>query len=392
MKILATGIDTLEVGYEIDGFKNPSEIEDLETFKQMANEDKIELPFTIADHEMSLSWKTPTRYNYLLTDGKIWLTINKNIKQPKDSPEIHVKFSSAYLWTTGLKQACQEVDLLINSIATIICQKISRADYAVDLESPLPETKFEQFVTRLRSKNDFILTVDQLKLFEGKDLNHLTNQELISMILKIKNKRELSVMNHAKGTFNTGFVLGKSSIQLRQYDKDFEIEHSGKQYFTDIWAAAGRQSDSKVTRTEFQCQRDFLKSYDVNTIDDLINTQNSMWKNLSDNKIRICTPGDPEHRERWENTPFWDCLTKADFKSTKGLGQGPEKQYNRKALLTFIRGCSLNLAAHGEPINLTIPNLFKQDEFLEELKLRSVKTGIRPHATLFPTEKGAGIP
>ena len=357
MKILATGIDTLEVGYEISGFKDEELIWALSDGKKTANDDKKEITHFINGKEMSLSYITPKRYDYYLTDGTIQLTISTRLKEEHNYPEIHVKYLSSYLWTTGPEKAYKETDKWIKSWAYITAEKISRADLSIDTECPLPNTKFKQLITRLRTKNDYVM------------------------------------MNHAKGNRESGFTLGMSDIQVRQYGKDDEALEKGKKYFYDIWEKGGRENENKVTRTEFQCNRDFLRSKNINTVPELLESLDSLWKHLTIKRVRICEPTHDTNRARWKNTPLWHDISNYCFGYQRPLEQGPETKYNRDILIKMMRGCMINLQAHGEPLDTTIEAIYTSEDYKEDLLNKKSKyAGVTPHVSLAHTSQGEITP
>ena len=371
MKILATGIDTLEVGYEVEGFKDPLYFQLLQLLKSEAQINNKELPIGLPGREFSLSYKTPLRYDYYLTDGRVQITINTRFKKPRDYPEVHVKYLSSYLWTSGIKTAIAETDELINDLFEVTNQKISRADFSVDVEFPLPETKFEQFVGRLRTKKDYTISQTQREYINNLDMNDITPEKLKELLFKMKIKNTTVFQSNAIGINNTGFTLGTSDTILVQYPKDFEIKQTGKTYFLPIWESAGRSFNSDVTRTEIRCNRDFLRHWTINTTTDLLEHQSSLWKHLTNKHIRICQPKKDVRRERWDNTPLWETISLADFNSYKGLQQSPDNKWNRDRALTMLRGYMLNIEAHGryqgEDILETIANIHKNPDYGDEL-------------------------
>ncbi|MGP8080288.1 MAG: replication initiation factor, partial [Dehalococcoidales bacterium] len=76
----------------------------------------------------------------------------------------------------------------------------------------------------------------------------------------------------------------------RIYDKGFEIKHSDKSWFNDIWKAGGHDGVSAVTRIEGQFRRPFLKEMNVNTYPELIQRNPDIWRVFTSEFISLRTP------------------------------------------------------------------------------------------------------
>jgi len=347
MKKLATGIDTLEIGYEVDQFIDENDLLDMIALKDIANEDRSEIPIKLHGRDFALSYKTPQRYDFYLHNADIQLTISSRFISPRPYPEVHLKFLSPYLWTTGLLKCVETAEEMIKEIFWVTGSKISRADLSVDMGCELPKVERNQFVTRLCSKNEY--SVGQL----GSDTKF---------------------NRYAVGINDSGFTLGMTDIRLRQYPKDFEIELTGKKYFLPIWESAGREGNENVTRTEFQCNRDFLKKWNINKADDLINSTGSLWEYLTNQTVRICEPRNEIRRQYWNTIPFWDEIQKVNFVNYPGLSQSEKTKWNRDRSITMMRGYMLNLQAHGECIENTFKEVYESPEYADDLirKMSSV--------------------
>ena len=340
MKILATGIDTLEVGYEVDQFRDEMDLDCLKLFKNYAIEDRKEIPIELYDQQFVISYLTPQRYTYYLHNADIQITILDRFSKNRDYPEVHVKYLSPYLWTHGMINCNNKVDTFVNKMFWVAGSKISRADLTVDIAGPLPKTERNQFVTRLRKKQQF--TTD----------NYTEN---------------LNINRYAYGTRDSGYIVGLTDIKLRQYSKDDEILLSGKKYFETIWETNGRENKEKVTRTEFQCNRDFLKKWKINTTDDLIGSMGSIWEYLTHKSVRICIPKTDINRARWENTPIWDEIQNVKFKNYPGLNQIERNKWNKDRAITMMRGYMMSLQAHGEDIDSISKEIQNSPEYADDL-------------------------
>ncbi len=117
--------------------------------------------------------------------------------------------------------------------------------------------------------------------------------------------------NLAKSDRLTGIAAGRSTrIRMSGYDKTFEIQKSGKEFFRDVWAARhGGEVAGDVWRVEFQYGREFLHKYKIETVDDLRVHQAALWRyGLVWFSWRERNPADPDHPQRWPLLPVWDAL------------------------------------------------------------------------------------
>lgn len=101
----------------------------------------------------------------------------------------------------------------------------------------------------------------------------------------------------------TFYVGAKSSpIQIRIYDKGVEIRKYGtKLWFSVVW---GIEDFTRVWRIEYQLRRPTLKSFRIDSPDDLLNKSGALWKYLTEQWFSLRLP-DNETTTRRTVHPFW---------------------------------------------------------------------------------------
>lgn len=117
---------------------------------------------------------------------------------------------------------------------------------------------------------------------------------------------------HSQGCRDTGYRIGSGSTLARVYHKRFEIRHTHKGWFEDIWRMEDWDGRSDVTSVEFQIRRPCLLEYHVNSYADLTNRLGDMWSDLTEKwlVIKKANPGDSNHR-RWPTSPLWEAAQSA---------------------------------------------------------------------------------
>lgn len=275
-KELYKGIDSLYLSFR--GTFKDGLIEQLEIKKTLARSDdeKEQALSTIAidDHCFEVKDKGKGSYAYVLVDG--WYHIQVASGRSKRIPEIYVQVSSDLLQCFGLYNS---MNLLRGTVKELVVQieeeNISRADIFVD------------FITDM----DF---------------------ELIKK--KAWVTRAEKVDSHWQGNTFTGWSIGLGgAISARLYDKTKELEKSNKDYLKSIWQKQGWQEGLRVWRLEFQLKREVLSQMSINTISDLINSTNDIWRYCTHDWLRLAINNGDANRTRWNTAPVWKKIQQVVF-------------------------------------------------------------------------------
>ena len=92
---------------------------------------------------------------------------------------------------------------------------------------------------------------------------------------------------------------------MRIYDKSKEILKSGKLWFCDLWKWETAPLD--IWRVEFQIRRNGLKSFGINTLDDLPAKLGGIWSNLTERWFSLRLH-DNDNRTRCSVHPWWQAV------------------------------------------------------------------------------------
>ncbi|MBT4513313.1 MAG: hypothetical protein HOC20_14025 [Chloroflexi bacterium] len=272
-KVVLAGIDTLEVGFCVDGYKF-SDVQwyDLAEAKELARsvdfgEDMGSVNFQGVPFVVMRSGSR--RHTYTLVNDDMTVQIKPGALGGTIYPEVHIVFRSAYLWRkNGWLDACIETKRWVSQWAHVRETKVSRMDVMVDLAIPMPKLQhnYIEVVSRMQKKHSFV---------EGQKREVLVESAM-------------DIQQFTKGLKLTGYNFGSSELMCRMYDKTHEIKKSGKEWFKELWERSGWQEGTPVTRIEFQCRRKFLKEMSINSIDDIENGLADTWRYLTEDWLKLC--------------------------------------------------------------------------------------------------------
>jgi hypothetical protein len=106
-------------------------------------------------------------------------------------------------------------------------------------------------------------------------------------------------------SLETFYVGGrKSPIRGRLYDKSKEVKVHRKEWFHELW---GIDNPTDVWRIEFQLRRAALRSFEVDTMEDLQRKLGGMWKYLTSDWFSL-RARDNKNTSRRSILPFWQAV------------------------------------------------------------------------------------
>jgi hypothetical protein len=353
-KILAAGVDTLELNFGVSGHKQS------DVFGQIS-EAKIEVASAgykgskgkaidlFGKEFMVLARGSKGGYEYLLKNGDIELQIMPEARGGKPSPELRVIFRSPYLWRIGEIPAYNEVIEFLNEWFYLEYCRVSRADLCVDMLTPLPE---------IDRKNQVVSVLKKRDVYYGGDFQ--------------------------QGYRNTGYQFGHGGIACRFYDKVYEISIKGNGHIKPLWLKNGWDGESPVSRFELQLRREGLRRFDKKM--DFVTFQDSkadMWDYGTDRLIRIVKPGSATRTERAQVTEYWK-----DFQNCTGLfgvqrGILPYTQQNNDwlPLVKQANGCLASAFARlAADVGEEKAAIFLVDEWGGTLPLKVIEAGLQQKA------------
>ncbi len=321
-KCILAGVDTLELGVCVEEYLFS---EDQWSFLECAKENARSTPFnndlgsvTFQGKDFIVNRAGAQRYGYILSNDDVMLRINDKAQGGKYFPEVKVIFRSAYLWRNGWQCAVKDVMewlagwLILNRII------VSRCDITADFNAPLPilDTELRQVVTRAVNKRNYMK--------DAMEYGRFTIGKKIS-----------------------GYVFGGKKLHCRIYDKVLEIARSNKKWLYILWEKNGWHQGDPVTRVEFQCRREYLRSMQTDTVQDLIFQIADLWHNLTQEWLTIREIGQDSHRSRWEMTEFWKLVQNSldSFGKKTGIVRLKQQRPTYQRVNKQLRGHLVSLHA-----------------------------------------------
>jgi len=317
-KMLAVGIDSLNVGLNINKWLFNSVVaEKLKHAKESAGGKLFGgkgVTVEFCGQEFNMLAKGNQGYEYIMHNDDIRLCLAETCQGGRILPEVFVQFNSAYLWGKGSERAYHEVLAWVGKFSELGSERINRVDLCVDLETKLPILDVKRdTVTRVNKKVDYF------------QAEHYTD-----------------------GLRDTGYRFGSGSMVGRIYDKSYEIKHTDKLWFNDIWKAGGHDGVSAVTRVEGQFRRPFLKEMGVNTYPELIQCTPDIWRVFTSEFISLRTPNiNDSNNRRWPVSPFWETAIIAGkrFGESLGIERYKQKQGRIEPLMAQMKGLMISEVA-----------------------------------------------
>jgi len=352
--IVAAGVDTLELNFGVNEYRESDMFERLNVAKSEAIDagykGRLGVTVELFGNEFMVQARgSKGGYEYLLKNGDIELQIMPDARGGKTSPELRVIFRSSFLWQSGEVRAYNKVIEFVNNVASIAYCRVSRADLCVDKVMPLPEiNRKAQVVSLLREKD----------LFYGSDFQ--------------------------SGQRETGYQFGRGGMSCRLYDKAYEIAVKGHGHIVQVWIGNGWDGESPVSRLELQLRREGLRRFDKTM--DFVTFQDSepdIWAYMTNKYIRIVNPESATRKERAKEIDYWQ-----DYQSCYGLfgerkGVLPVKQLSSdwRPVVKQATGCLASawarLAARVGEVEAT---RFLENEWGQKIPEEVIEAGLMQKA------------
>lgn len=309
---LYKGIDSLYVSYK--GTLNEdikAQLEEKKSLAQSGDEkERSQAKMIILDHCFEVKDKGKGLYAYVLVDA--WYHIQISPSQSKKLPPVYVQISSDVMNNIGINDAMTYLrDVIKTFFIQVESETISRADLFID------------FITDV-------------------NLEAIKENEWI--------RRAKKLDKYWMETIFTGWSIGLGGeISARLYNKTKELEKSHKEYLKPVWQSNGWSEGQTVWRLEFELKREFLKQMSVNTLSDLINTSNDLWRYCTHSWLRLAIEENAENRNRWATHPLWNMLQQIRHQPCDYTGItrtiGKSRMPNEKALFLNCLGYIADYAA-----------------------------------------------
>jgi hypothetical protein len=341
MKVVASGIDTLVIGFSIESYLDVNNFEVLTDAKNKAAEKQFDSKGCGLEWfgaEFNMTARGARGYEWVMRNADVTVCIAREARGGAIMPEAYVTFSSQNLWTNGVEGAVTTFKRWLAKWAVIRNTKVSRADLCVDLAMPFPKLDIQsEIVSRARKKVEYC--------------------DLVKAEHYVSCRRD------------TGYKFGGGDLCARFYDKTFEITVSQKEWMREVWKAEGWDGESPVIRYEFQCRRNFLKEMSVNTFEDLKERLADIWRYCTCDWLRVCEKGSTTNQVRWKSKEYWTLIQQSVglFGQAYGVLRMKSKQVRYDHLIKQIRGCCVSgVAALGSGLG-TATGMFKLKEDLRAI-------------------------
>ncbi len=315
-RILATGVDTLEVGYCIKEYLlTQGQLDWIAQAKldaQSTPEDNDLGVVGINGVSLKVNRTGAQRYEYIMSNGDIIVKFAPRAQSGRYYPELHIRYKSEYLWRVGWLKATKQVRDWLNTWAVIIEDKVSRADICVDLGMSIPELNMAQIVSYARGRSK-----------EG----------------------GIHYGEHYQGRVISGYSIGKGDMMCRIYDKTREILKSGKQWFQDIWRQNGWIAGMSVTRVECQYRRNVLRELQTNSLKDLELQLGDLWQYAVAKWLTIRDISSHKNNRRWKVSGWWQTVQKACIGAVTGIIRSKQIKPKYERLAAQVRGLLVSMAS-----------------------------------------------
>lgn len=246
--------------------------------------------------------------NYAYADNDIIITINS----------IDIKYSGmgrdGFLWFNheffriGFKDSEKS-----QNIHNIRVQLNAIGIYTIGIKSLLEYINEEFLKGALLQERYFPVTRIDVNMFIQHDFKYLRKE----MILSKKKTHSANIGERSTGYELETYYVGKKPFLLRIYNKLKELESGSsikRELMHNYFLINGVDTRKPIFNVEFELHREFLKQYDIDTIDDALNSSNSLFKmgcefiklididSLSDKQINS------SNRNRANILPIWEYI------------------------------------------------------------------------------------
>jgi len=341
VRVVASGIDTLVIGFTIESYVGVNDFEALTEAKNKAGErqfDKKGYSVEWFGAEFNMAARGAMGYEWIMRNADVTVCIAREAKGGSIIPEVYVTFSSQNLWTNGLNGAVMMFERWLSRWAVISGTKISRADLCLDIAMPFPVIDIKnEIVSRARKKR--------------------------------RVNEPVKIEHHVECRRDTGYRFGSGDLVGRFYDKTKEIKVSQKEWAKEVWKAEGWDSETPVVRYEFQCRRDFLKEMSVNSFEELKERLADIWRYCTHDWLRVCDQGANTNQSRWKSKDYWTLIQQSFsmFGQAYGMLRMKCKKIRYDHLLKEIRGCCVSAVAVLSSRLGTATGMFKLEKDLEAM-------------------------
>lgn len=283
---VVSGIDALYYFAQSGAFYDPfyeSILEKIEDKKAYFNS----LNYAYADNDIIIQINTiDVTYSGMGRDGFHWFNhdfFRAGFKDPEKASNIHnirIQLNAVGIYTLGIKS-------LVEYINTIFLKEVTNKHYPI---------------TRI-----------DLNMFVQHDFKYLRKE----MILSKKKNHSANIGERSSGYELETYYVGKKPFLLRIYNKHKELQTASalkRELMHNYFGVNGLDLEKPIFNVEFELHREFLKQYGIDTIEDVLERAEILFRQSCDliRLIDIESISEKElnstNRRRADTLPIWQHI------------------------------------------------------------------------------------
>lgn len=318
-----SNIDTLQFSLDFKDYDNSisNYLEALESKKLLAQEyrsnyDSAKPIIEINGFYFEVLPNGSKGYAYILHNSDFEIDFAICRSSNDDNYPVFVRIKQAVLWSLTIKEAYSIIcNWLIEFLGNIKSEKINRVDLCCHTDC-IDFSKYDYTYFRTRATN--------------------------------KNIR-------LHGSTVNGFEFGSRSglIFCRIYNKTLEVsEKKSSTWFFDVWEEQ-QANTANVWNVEFELKRDFLREYNIETVNDMLKQAQSIWHYLT-SKWLVLTEKNCTRLENCETVKEWAQFSNAftSFGNVQFIRKDKQMLADKKTLVSQICGYIRSYAALENNVDL----------------------------------------
>lgn len=225
-------------------------------------------------------------YSGMGRDGFHWFNhdfFRAGFKDSEKAPNIHnirIQLNAVGIYTLGIKS-------LLEHINTIFLKEVTSKHYPI---------------TRI-----------DLNMFVQHDFKYLRKE----MILSKKKNHSANIGERSSGYELETYYVGKNPFLLRIYNKHKELQTAStfkRELMQNYFAVNGLDLEQPIFNVEFELHREFLKQYGIDTVEDVLERAEMLFKQGCDLIRLLDTESITEkqlnspNRKRADTLPIWEHI------------------------------------------------------------------------------------
>ena len=281
-----------------------AELRQLKKLAQDRDDLAAQAQYRLGEHIFEVKDKSSGLFPFTIEDNAFQIRLSAH--HAKSLPMAYVKVSSGYLSHQTPANAEVHLRTLLQPLGEVQVPKVSRIDLFVDFASSVDMESW--------GRNAWVTKTS-------------------------------SVSQYAQDQTFTGWLIGAGGVLMaRLYNKQIEIQKSGKTYLEPLWKEAGWDGVQPVWRLEFQFKREILDQLGLEGLPSVLNHLNGLWSYATIEWLKLTIPSASDHtRSRWPVHPLWMALASIDWESAGGPllreyspSRAPSKEWVGKRALSAI--------------------------------------------------------